>query len=160
IDFRIGFGFSFKCNKSKQGEVGKDACFGENFVLGVNTQSKFSHTSPMKEKFYVNYWTIYPRNTINNTFNSFNNQHLSFKKRYNPEQVVYYDYAFIDNLSKQPVNEDKFNRDFNESENEDWSDEIKVTIPNLESLSGITSPAIIIKLIIAKLEQPDSLNLP
>lgn len=86
--------------------------------------------------------------------------YLSFRKKYNPEPVVYYDYAFIGNLSKQPVNEDKFNRDFNESENEDWSDEIKVTILNLESLSGVTSPSIIIKLMIAKLEQPDSLNLP
>lgn len=160
IDIRNELGLSLNYYKDNQGEEGVDANFGKNFLLSINSQINFSNTSSVEEKYYVDYWPIFSINTISNTSSNSNELYLSFRKKYNPEPVVYYDYAFIGNLSKQPVNEDKFNRDFNESENEDWSDEIKVTIPNIESLSGITSPSIVIKLMIAKLEQPDSLNLP
>lgn len=160
IDIRNELGLSLNYYKDNQGEEGVDANFGKNFLLSINSQINFSNTSSVEEKYYVDYWPIFSINTISNTSSNSNELYLSFRKKYNPEPVVYYDYAFIGNLSKQPVNEGKFNRDFNESENEDWSDEIKLTIPNIESLSVITSPSIVIKLMIAKLEEPDSLNLP
>lgn len=157
IDIRNELGLSLNYYKDNQGED-PNPDFGKNFLLSVNTPINFSDTSTIEEKYYVNFWPIYSTDAINNPnpSDNFNDLYLSFRKKHNPEPVVYYDYAFKDDLTKLPVNEDRFHRDFNESDNADWSDEIKVTIPSIESIT----PSCIIKLMIAKLEQPDSLSLP
>ncbi len=146
IDIRNENGYSLNYYKDNEGLIN-----GTDYGKHINYSFDGNNFSPIE--YYTNYWPIFSITPLANTANNYTIIHLKFQNQYNPTPLVYLDFAqqFRFNIGNGelyfPTGSWKF---LDETVSVPaplvWSNGVHLGCPNINSLSGNTQPAWIIKI--------------
>ncbi|NEN25401.1 hypothetical protein G3O08_18040 [Cryomorpha ignava] len=150
LDIRNENSYSLNYYKDNEGLTG-DSDYGDHI------QVSWDGITFAPANFYKDYWPILTLSPPANTNTNYNELHLKFRKLYNPEPLLYADYA-VELISDTLMNissSTKFKSETNPVLAEPWSSGFTFKLPNNPAVSGNTAPAFPIKLMNIRQKNPD-----
>ncbi|NEN25409.1 hypothetical protein G3O08_18080 [Cryomorpha ignava] len=150
LDIRNENSYSLNYYKDNEGQTG-DSDYGEHI------QISWDGTTFAPANYYKDYWPILTLSPPANATTEFNELHVKFRKIYNPEPLLYADYA-VELISDTLINISssmKFKQETNPVLAAPWSSGFTFKLPNNPAASSHTAPAFPTKLMNIRQKNPD-----